>query len=74
LEKILGVTWSPESLRQKDKIKKTQPAAFSEQYFSKIISLIKDIKRNTLKGLGKPEHLKYDFPPCWSRRINKRIA
>ncbi len=70
--KILQVIWSPESLRQKDKIKKTKSAALSDQYFSKIILLIEDIKRNPYKGLGKPEHLKHEFPPCWSRRINKK--
>ena len=72
MEKILEVTWSPESLKQRDEIEKTKSANFCEQYFSKIILLIEDIKRNPFKGLGKPEHLKYEFPPCWSRRINKK--
>jgi len=79
LEKILKVTWSPESLKQRDEIEKTKSLVFCEQYFSKIILLIEDIKRNPFKGLGKPEHLsqrdafaKYEIPPCWSRRINKK--
>jgi Txe/YoeB family toxin of toxin-antitoxin system len=72
LEKTLEVIWSPESLRQKIKIEKTNSTAFSEHYFSKIILLIEDIKKNPFKGLGRPEHLKHKFPPCWSRRINKK--
>ena len=35
----------------------------------RINELIKDIKRNPLKGLGKPEPLKYDLAGKWSRRI-----
>jgi toxin YoeB len=34
-----------------------------------INSLIKDIKRDPFKGLGKPEPLKYDLKGWWSRRI-----
>ncbi|WP_027578530.1 Txe/YoeB family addiction module toxin [Bradyrhizobium sp. Ai1a-2] len=34
-----------------------------------INELIKDIKRNPFKGLGKPEPLKYDLKGWWSRRI-----
>lgn len=32
--------------------------------------LIKDIKRTSFQGLGKPEPLKFDFVGKWSRRIN----
>ena len=32
--------------------------------------LIKDIKRSSFTGLGKPEPLKHDFPGYWSRRID----
>ena len=35
-----------------------------------IHALIKDIKRDPFKGLGKPEPLKYDFHGWWSRRIS----
>lgn len=72
MEKILKVLWSPESLQQRDIIEKTQSTEFCDQYFGKIILLIEDIKRNPFKGLGKPEHLKHEIPPCWSRRINKK--
>jgi toxin YoeB len=72
LEKIFEVIWSPESLRQKNEIEKTKSPALCEQYFARIILLIEDIKRNPFRGLGKPEHLKYEVPPCWSRRINKK--
>ena len=72
MEKILEITWSPESLRQRDLIERTKSSAFCEQFFARIILLIEDIKRNPFKGLGKPEHLKYELPPCWSRRINKK--
>lgn len=67
--RTLEVIWSPESLQQKDKIKSQLQ---SDRYFSKIIRLIEDIKKNPFKGLGKPEHLKHKIPPCWSRRINKK--
>jgi len=72
LGKSLDVIWSLESLEQKSKIEKTKSPALCEQYFSKIISLIEDIKRNPFKEVGKPEHLNYEIPPCWSRRINKK--
>ena len=36
---------------------------------AKINALIKDIKRNSYEGIGKPEPLKYDFAGYWSRRI-----
>ena len=38
--------------------------------YKKIISLIKEIKRNPYEGSGKPEQLKYQFSGYWSRRIN----
>ena len=37
--------------------------------YKKILSLIKDIKRNPTDGIGKPEPLKYELSGCWSRRI-----
>ena len=36
----------------------------------RIRELLKDIKRDPFKGLGKPEALKYDLAGCWSRRID----
>lgn len=38
---------------------------------AKINALIKDIKRNSYEGIGKPEPLKYDFAGYWSRRITQ---
>ena len=72
MEKILEVFWSPESLKQRDEIEGTNSLDLCEQYFAKIILLIEDIKKNPFRGLGKPEPLKHEVPPCWSRRINKK--
>ena len=72
MEKILEVIWSPESLKQRDEIEGTNSLDLCEQYFAKIILLIEDIKKIPFRGLGKPEHLKHEVPPCWSRRINKK--
>ena len=72
MEKILEVIWSPESLKQRDEIEGTNSTYLCEQYFAKVILLIEDIKKNPFRGLGKPEHLKHEVPPCWSRRINKK--
>ena len=72
MEKILEVIWSPESLKQRDEIEGTNSLDLCEQYIAKIILLIEDIKKNPFRGLGKPEHLKHEVPPCWSRRINKK--
>jgi len=36
----------------------------------RINSLIKDIERNKLEGIGKPEPLKGDLNGFWSRRID----
>jgi len=37
----------------------------------KINELIKDCKRNSFSGLGKPEPLKGNLKGAWSRRINQ---
>jgi len=39
--------------------------------FKKIISLIKDIKRDPYKGIGKPEPLKHNLSGFWSRHITE---
>lgn len=70
--KFLEVIWSPEALRQKELIENSKSQDQIESYFSKLILLIEDIKRSPFKGLGKPEPLKYEVPPCWSRRISKK--
>jgi toxin YoeB len=41
-----------------------------EKILTAINDLIKDIKRNPFKGLGKPEPLKHDLAGWWSRRIS----
>ncbi len=33
--------------------------------------LIKEIKRGSFEGIGKPEPLKHQLQGCWSRRIDK---
>lgn len=37
----------------------------------RINALIKDIERNRLEGMGKPEPLKDDLAGIWSRRIDE---
>ena len=41
-----------------------------KKLYTKIIALIKDIKRTPFLGLGKPEPLKHELSGYWSRRIN----
>jgi toxin YoeB len=40
----------------------------------KIVQLTKAIMESPYKGIGKPEALKYDLAPKWSRRIQKNIG
>ena len=40
-----------------------------EKILAAINGLIRDIKRDPFKGLGKPELLKHDLRGWWSRRI-----
>jgi toxin YoeB len=72
LEPKFKIEWSPESLRQVKIIKKNMVNVSAEKYFDKILRLINDIILHPFDGIGKPEHLKYKLPPCWSRRINSR--
>ena len=72
MDKFLEVIWAPEALKQKEQIENSKSQDQCEIYFSKLIMLIEDIKRNSFRDLGKPEPLKYEVPPCWSRRINKK--
>lgn len=67
MNKKFDIFWSSESIKQIKKIKNQKE---SEKYLSKIASLIIDIQKSPFIGIGKPEHLKYKVPPCWSRRIN----
>lgn len=64
------IVWSPESLRQVKKLKKKLNVHDSKRYIQKIVNLINDIQSSPFQGIGKPEHMKYKIPPCWSRRIN----
>jgi len=70
MKKDFEIIWSLESLRQIKRIKRQMSGIESEKYLKKIARLITDIKTNPFNGIGKPEHLKYKVPPCWSRRIN----
>ncbi len=36
----------------------------------KILRLVKAIKKDPFRGIGKPEPLKFVFAGCWSRRID----
>ena len=40
-----------------------------EKILAAINDLIKDIKRDPFRGIGKPEPLKHDLRGWWSRRI-----
>lgn len=42
-----------------------------KKMLKKINSLIKDIQRTPLDGIGKPEALKFDLKGYWSRRIDR---
>ena len=48
----------------------TNWASQDKKLYTKIIALIKDIKRSPFLGLGKPELLKHELSGYWSRRIN----
>ncbi len=42
-----------------------------KKLLKKINVLLRDIERNSFKGIGKPEPLKNQFSGYWSRRINE---
>lgn len=46
-------------------------AIYSIKTFKKIIELLRDIKRDPFKGIGKPEPLKHELAGFWSRRITE---
>ncbi|HEY6232097.1 MAG TPA: Txe/YoeB family addiction module toxin [Pyrinomonadaceae bacterium] len=37
----------------------------------RIVNLIKEVMREPIKGIGKPEPLKHELRGCWSRRIDQ---
>ncbi len=41
-----------------------------KQLVKRIRILLKDMLRNPVEGIGKPEKLRFDLSGCWSRRIN----
>lgn len=41
-----------------------------KETFKKIDQLLRDIRRDSFQGLGKPEPLKHRFKGYWSRRIS----
>jgi len=43
---------------------------YDKRLFTRIVKLLKDIKRSPYKGIGKPEPLKFSKSGSWSRRIN----
>ena len=42
-----------------------------KKILKRINLLIRDIKRQPFKGIGKPEPLKFNWSGYWSRRINE---
>jgi len=42
----------------------------NQDILKKIVQLIKAILEDPYKGIGKPEALKYELAPKWSRRIS----
>jgi len=49
----------------------TSWALEDKKIYKKILSLIKDIKRDPYNGIGKPEPLKHDLSGFWSRHITE---
>ncbi len=45
-------------------------AETNPEIVTRINALVKSIRQNPFKGLGKPEPLKYDLQGFWSRRIS----
>ncbi len=42
----------------------------NKKVYSKIVRLIRDIRRSPFTGLGKPEPLRHELQGYWSRRID----
>ena len=47
----------------------TEWATENKKVHQRIVNLIKDIRRQSYSGIGKPEALKHDLSGYWSRRI-----
>jgi toxin YoeB len=61
--------WTDEALNQLALLKKKDSVP-SKKYLFKLSKILESAQANPFKGIGKPELLKYDYPSCWSRRIN----
>ncbi len=66
------IIWSSEALKQSKKIKKQKDREKTKKYLMRISELLEDIQEDPFTGKGKPEHLRYVAPSCWSRRITQR--
>jgi toxin YoeB len=61
----MKVTWT--SLAWEDYV---QWQKEDQKILNSINELVRDIRRDPFRGLGKPEPLKYDLSGWWSRRIS----
>ena len=60
----MNLTWTDESWEEYE-----QWQTKDKKILKKINNLLKDIKRDSFNGIGKPEPLKHELSGCWSRRI-----
>jgi len=60
----MNLTWTDESWEEYE-----QWQTRDKKIVKKINNLLKDIKRDSFNGIGKPEPLKHELSGCWSRRI-----
>ena len=60
----MNITWTDESWEEYETWQQED-----KKILKKINTLIKDIKRDSFNGIGKPEPLKHELSGCWSRRI-----
>ena len=58
------ITFTPDAFREYNDWLSDDP-----EVIQKIILLLREIQRGPLKGMGKPEPLKGNYPGYWSRRI-----
>lgn len=63
--------WTDEALNQLALLKKKDSVP-SKKYLFKLSNILESTRANPFKGIGKPEPLKYDYPSCWSMRINRK--
>ena len=60
------ISFTPTAFLEFDEWRKENPSIAN-----KIVELIRDITRDSFKGIGKPEPLKGDYKGFWSRRITQ---